>query len=443
MARANALTLIKATGGITGAIADYARSDFTSWVLFDNNSDTTHTFGNLYGTGLSAAQTFGAWGTNTSRTTVANALWTASVTEAAASVTHAGAERAGFINTNTNVGKAALALINAGANTNAVLDSYSPEVFLGLGYYAQTTARTITDGVLGQSSPLFVQGKWNIGAGYSNASSDYTGGSSAAFDRHLSSTTNYANISYSYDPQWKAGLFYGRNSGHTNALSSTNSVSGDVLGLSLEGSIAYRYPISVKAAISTSNLRFDSSRTMALANSGDDAITSTTGTSSSTNNKLSGTSAQIGASMEVYKKDRLSVSPSLGLVYGSSKSDAFTETGTGANLAVGAMSSNATRAVLGVNIGFEASTNLGLNLSLGLEKQLGSNADSVTANFAGSPSSSFSVAGNDSNSVVTNLGLGATLHLTNGFTANLSAEFRSGNDTNQDQRVNVSLNRKF
>ena len=443
LARADALTLIKASGGITGAIADYDGSDFTSWVLFDNNSDTTHTFGNLYGTGLTAAQTFGAWGTNTSRTTVANALWTASVTEAAWSLTNTGAERAGFINTNTNVGKAALALINAGANTNAVLDSYSPEVFLGLGDYAQTTARTITDGVLGQSSPLFVQGKWNIGAGYSNASSDYTGGSSAAFDRHLSSTSNYANISYSYDPQWKAGLFYGHNSGHMNALSSTNSVSGDVLGLSLQGSIAYRYPISVKAAISTSNLRFDSSRTMALANSGDDAITSTTGTSSSTNNKLTGTSAQIGASMEVYNKDRLSVSPTLGLVYGSSKSDAFTETGTGANLAVGAMSSNATRAVVGVKIGFEASTNLGLSLSLGLEKQLGSNADSVTANFVGSPSSSFSVAGNDSNSVVTNLGLGATLHLTNGFTANLSAEFRSGNDHNQDKRVNVSLNRKF
>ena len=443
LARANALTLIKASGGITGAIADYDGSDFTSWVLFDNNSDTTHTFGNLYGTGLSAAQTFGAWGTNTSRTAVANALWTASVTEAAASVTHAGAERAGFINTNTNAGKAALALINAGANTNAVLDSYSPEVFLGLGDYAQTTARTITDGVLGQTSPLFVQGKWNIGAGYSNASSNYTGGSSAAFDRHLSSTTNYANISYSYDSQWKAGLFYGHNSGHTNALSSTNSVSGDVLGLSLEGSIAYRYPISVKAAISTSNLHFDSSRTMALANSGDDAITSTTGTSSSTNNKLSGTSAQIGASMEVYKKDHLSVSPTLGLVYGSSKSDAFTETGSGANLAVGAMNSSATRGVVGLTIGYEATSNLGLSLSLGLEKQLGSNATSVTANFAGAPSSSFNVAGNDSKSVVTNLGLGAALRLNNGFTANLSAEFRSGNDYNQDKRINVSLNRKF
>ena len=443
LARANALTLFKATGGITGAIADYSGSDFTGWVLFDNNSNTAHTYGNLYGTGLSAAQTFGAWGTNTSRTAVANALWTASVTEAAASVTHAGAERAGFINTNTNAGKAALALINAGANTNAVLDSYSPEVFLGLGDYAQTTARTITDGVLGQTSPLLVQGKWSIGAGYSNASSNYTGGSSAAFDRHLSSTTNYANISYSYDPQWKAGLFYGHNSGHTNALSSTNSVSGDVLGLSLEGSIAYRYPISVKAAISTSNLHFDSSRTMALANSGDDAITSTTGTSSSTNNKLSGTSAQIGASMEVYKKDHLSVSPTLGLVYGSSKSDAFTETGSGANLAVGAMNSSATRGVVGLTIGYEATSNLGLSLSLGLEKQLGSNATSVTANFAGAPSSSFNVAGNDSKSVVTNLGLGAALRLNNGFTANLSAEFRSGNDYNQDKRINVSLNRKF
>ena len=443
VARGDALTLVKATGGIAGTFADTVGSGLTGWTLFDNSSDAAHQFGNLYGTGLSAAQTFGAWGTNANRTAVAGALWTTAVTETTNSATTAGANRVGFIDTNSNAGRAALALVNAGANTDALLDSYSPESFLGLTDYAQMTARTLADGALNQTTS-YTLGDWGVGAGYSSVANTFTAGSSSAFDRRLSSNTTYANFSYHLNPRWKAGLFFGHNVGSINSAANSTNLNGNVVGLSLNGSVDWHYPVSLKAAISSSSLRFGSTRTMTTATSGDDQIVSGTGSSSSADTKLTDTSAQVSASMLVYTKGRLSLSPSVGLVYGTSKTDAFTETGTGANLAVAGMSSNSTRGVIGLGVGYEVSAELALSMSLGLEKKLNSDADSVSATFAGARDANFSVVGRDtSGSVISTLGLGISYRLPDGYSANLNAEFRSANPFHNDKRVNLSINRRF
>jgi len=443
VARGDTLTLVKATGGIAGRFADTVGSGLTGWTLFDNSSDAAHQFGNLYGTGLSAAQTFGAWGTNANRTAVAGALWTTAVTETTNSATTAGANRVGFIDTNSNAGRAALALVNAGANTDALLDSYSPESFLGLSDYAQMTARTLADGALNQTTSYTV-GDWGVGAGYTSVANTNIAGSSRAFDRRLSSNTTYANFSYLLNPRWKASLFFGHNVGSINSAANSTNLNGDMVGLSLNGSVDWHYPVSLKAAISSSSLRFGSNRTMTTATSADDQIVSGTGTSSSANNKLTDTSAQVSASMLVYTKGRLSLSPSVGLVYGTSKTDAFTETGTGANLAVAGMSSNSTRGVLGLGLGYEVSAELALSMSLGLEKQLNSNADSVSATFAGARDANFSVVGPDtSGSVISTLGLGVSYRLPEGYSANLNAEFRNASPYHKDKRVNLSINRRF
>ena len=443
VSRGDTLTILKSTGGISGRFADTAGSGLTGWTLYDNSSDAGHLYGNLYGTGLTSGQTFAAWGTNPSRAAVAGALWTAAVTQTADSALTAGANRVGFIDTNTNAGRAALALVNAGAGTDALLDSYSPEAFLGLGDYAQITARTLADGALNQTT-TYTRGDWGIGAGYSNASATYIAGSTHAFDRALSSSTTYANITYNLNRRWKTGFFYGHNSGHSNAPSSTTNIHGGIFGLSLTGLIDGANPISLKAAITSSSLRFDTSRSMAMASSGNDTIVAGTGTSSSSDNKLSDTSIQVSASMLAYTKGRFSVSPAVGLVHGSSKSDAFTETGTGANLAVAGMSSSSTRGVIGLNLGYEASLDLSLSLSLGLERKFSSDTESVTANIAGAPTASFNVAGTDSgNSLISTLGLGVSYRLPNGFSANVNAEFRSDKPYNQDKRVNLSVNRRF
>jgi autotransporter-associated beta strand protein len=443
VARGDTLTLVKATGGIAGRFADTAGSGLTGWTLFDNSSDAAHQFGNLYGTGLSAAQTFGAWGTNANRTAVAGALWTTAVTETTNSATTAGANRVGFIDTNSNAGRAALALVNAGANTDALLDSYSPESFLGLSDYAQMTARTLADGALNQTTSYTV-GDWGVGAGYTSVANTYIAGSSRAFDRRLSSNTTYANFSYLLNPRWKASLFFGHNVGSINSAANSTNLNGNVVGLSLNGSVDWHYPVSLKAAITSSSLRFGSNRTMTTATSGDDQIVSGTGTSSAADTKLTDTSAQVSASMLVYTKGRLSLSPTVGLVYGTSKTDAFTETGTGANLAVAGMSSNSTRGVIGLGVGYEVSAELALSMSLGLEKKLNSDADSVSATFAGARDANFSVVGRDtSGNVTSTLGFGLSYRLPEGYSANLNAEFRNASSFDKDKRVNLSINRRF
>ena len=443
VARGDTLTLVKATGGIAGRFADTVGSGLIGWTLFDNSSDAAHQFGNLYGTGLSAAQTFGVWGTNANRTAVAGALWTTAVTETTNSATTAGANRVGFIDTNSNAGRAALALVNAGANTDALLDSYSPESFLGLSDYAQMTARTLADGALNQTTSYTV-GDWGVGAGYTSVANTYIAGSSRAFDRRLSSNTTYANFSYLLNPRWKASLFFGHNVGSINSAANSTNLNGNVVGLSLNGSVDWHYPVSLKAAITSSSLRFGSNRTMTTATSGDDQIVSGTGTSSAADTKLTDTSAQVSASMLVYTKGRLSLSPTVGLVYGTSKTDAFTETGTGANLAVAGMSSNSTRGVIGLGLGYEVSAELALSMSLGLEKQLNSDADSVSATFAGARDANFSVVRRDtSGNVTSTLGFGLSYRLPEGYSANLNAEFRNASSFDKDKRVNLSINRRF
>ena len=393
--------------------------------------------------GLSAAQTFGVWGTNANRTAVAGALWTTAVTETTNSATTAGANRVGFIDTNSNAGRAALALVNAGANTDALLDSYSPESFLGLSDYAQMTARTLADGALNQTTSYTV-GDWGVGAGYTSVANTYIAGSSRAFDRRLSSNTTYANFSYLLNPRWKASLFFGHNVGSINSAANSTNLNGNVVGLSLNGSVDWHYPVSLKAAITSSSLRFGSNRTMTTATSGDDQIVSGTGTSSAADTKLTDTSAQVSASMLVYTKGRLSLSPTVGLVYGTSKTDAFTETGTGANLAVAGMSSNSTRGVIGLGLGYEVSAELALSMSLGLEKKLNSDADSVSATFAGARDANFSVVGRDtSGNVTSTLGFGLSYRLPEGYSANLNAEFRNASSFDKDKRVNLSINRRF
>ena len=134
----------------------------------------------------------------------------------------------------------------------------------------------------------------------------------------------------------------------------------------------------------------------------------------------------------------------MGLVYGTSKTDAFTETGTGANLAVAGMSSNSTRGVIGLGVGYEVSAELALSMSLGLEKKLNSDADSVSATFAGARDANFSVVGRDtSGNVTSTLGFGLSYRLPEGYSANLNAEFRNASSFDKDKRVNLSINRRF
>jgi hypothetical protein len=318
-----------------------------------------------------------------------------------------------------------VALLTSGANAGAVLNSFSPEPFLGLNDYAVTTIRTATDTALAQSA-LVIKGRWSAGFSYSNASNRYTGGSDSSFNRSLNSSNSVINLEYAFNKSTKMGGFVGFNNGSTRTSSSSIDYDGKVFGLTGFKRLGRQHPIFFKAAVAYATLGFSSSRTDAL------------GTSSTGNNSLNGTIFQLTASMPTYRASKLTVSPLLGILRGSSSSSAFTETGTGANLSVDKASFTSTRALLGVAFDYRATTSLNLGAHLSYEHEFSGSRD-VTARLG---SSSFTVNNDDAGNTLA-LGLNAGYDINNSTRLNLGAELRNNSDYSNDHRYNAGVNVRF
>ncbi|NBX01020.1 hypothetical protein EBR11_00565 [bacterium] len=405
--------------GITGTFASMT-SNFNTFVIFDNNT-AAHKNGTLYGTGLGSTQTFANWFTDPNQKAIATALWSGGLTNANAG---SGTDLVRFTNTNTSAGKAVVGLLTS-SNLSSTLNSYSPEPFLGLNDYALTTVRTVTDATLAQS-PLVVKGRWSAGFNYSNASNDFKGGSSSAFNRHLSSGNSVINVEYAFNKSTKLGGFVGFNTGRTSSSTSNIDYDGKVYGLTGFKKLGRKHPIFMKAAIAYASLNFTSSRTDAL------------GTSTSGKNSLNGTVFQVGASTPLYKTSRLTVSPMVGIIRGTSSASAFTETGAGANLSVDKTSLTSTRAMLGVAMDYRATTRLNLGAQLSYEHEF-SGSRAVSASLG---TSSFTVNNDDVGSTLV-LGLNAGYDVNLKTRLNLGAELRQNSDYSNDQRYNAGVNVRF
>lgn len=412
--------------GITGTFGGMS-SDFTTFLIFDNNA-AAHQNAVIYGTGLTTGQTFANRFTSANQKAIATGLWNGALTNANyvdTTTTLLRTDLVRFTDSNTANGKAVVALLTAGANAGAVLNSFSPEPFLGLNDYAVTTIRTATDAALAQS-PMVIKGRWSAGFSYSNAANRYTGGSDAVFNRSLNSSNSVINLEYAFDKSAKMGGFVGFNNGKTSTSASSIDYDGKVFGLTGFKRLGRQHPIFFKAAVAYASLGFSSHRSDAL------------GSSSTGKNSLNGTIFQVTASMPTYRSSNITVSPLLGIVRGSSSSSAFTETGSGANLSVDKASFTSTRALLGVSFDYRATTSLNLGAQLTYEHEF-SGAREVSAKLG---SSSFTVNNGDAGNTLA-LGLNAGYEITNYTRLNLGAELRHNSDYSNDHRYNAGVNIRF
>ena len=412
--------------GITGTFGGMS-SNFTTFLIYDNNA-AAHQNAVIYGTGLTSNQTFADRFTTANQKAIATGLWNGGLTNAnyvdtTTSVLRTDLVR--FTDSNTANGKAVVALLTSGANAGAVLNSFSPEPFLGLNDYAVTTIRTATDAALAQSA-MVIKGRWSAGFSFSNAANRFTGGSDSSFNRSLNSSNSVINLEYAFNKSTKMGGFVGFNNGSTRTSSSSIDYDGKVFGLTGFKRLGRQHPIFFKAAVAYATLGFSSSRTDAL------------GTSSTGNNSLNGTIFQVTASMPTYRSSKLTVSPLLGILRGSSSSSAFTETGTGANLSVDKASFTSTRALLGVAFDYRATTSLNLGAQLSYEHEFSGSRD-VTARLG---SSSFTVNNDDAGNTLA-LGLNAGYDISNSTRLNLGAELRHNGDYSNDHRYNAGVNVRF
>ena len=426
-ARRDVFSILRTRDGITGTFADITtiasvtgnQSNFTTWMLYDNQV-SAHTSGKLYGTGLLGDQTFAAYATAPSQSSILTSIWNQSVTASASSTN---ANPAGFINSDTLAGKAAVVVLTSD-NLNRDLALMSPEAYLAVSDFGLTVGRDLLGQAL-DSAPLWKEGNWTVGAGYSRSQHDYLGGNDAVSNYRLQSNSTLGSVRYQLAPTWQVGTFFGYTDGQTNGAA-ISKVRGNTFGLIADGSTAVGgRDIGLRAAVSFGGFSYD------MARSG----------SKATDRKLRTVSAELSASTDVYKSEKLSFGPEISLAYGRTRTSAFDEVGGTLPLSVAGGSSESVVTTAGLQLTYQVTTAAVVTVKAGWEHEFADAAD-VGANFSGGTGSGFSASASQSrNTAVGGIDLG--VRLPSAFTLHLTGEVRDNRQFNRNVVLGAAVNRRF
>ena len=426
-ARRDVFSILRTRDGISGTFADITtiasvtgnQSNFTTWMLYDNQV-SAHTSGKLYGTGLLGDQTFAAYATAPSQSSILTSIWNQSVTASASSTN---ANPAGFINSDTSAGKAAVVVLTSD-NLNRDLALMSPEAYLAVSDFGLTVGRDLLGQAL-DSAPLWKEGNWTVGAGYSRSQHDYLGGNDAVSNYRLQSNSTLGSVRYQLAPTWQVGTFFGYTDGQTNGAA-ISKVRGNTFGLIADGSTAVGgRDIGLRAAVSFGGFSYD------MARSG----------SKATDRKLRTVSAELSASTDVYKSEKLSFGPEISLAYGRTRTSAFDEVGGTLPLSVAGGSSESVVTTAGLQLTYQVTTAAVVTVKAGWEHEFADAAD-VGANFSGGAGSGFSASASQSrNTAVGGIDLG--VRLSSAFTLHLTGEVRDNRQFNRNVVLGAAVNRRF
>jgi len=428
-ARRDVFSILRASNGITGtfndittgtAITQVGQSNFTTWMLYDNQV-SAHESGKLYGTGLSGGQSFAAYATAPSQSSLLSSIWNQSVT---ASISSTNSNPAGFINSDTLVGKAAVIVLTSD-NLNRDLALMSPEAYLAVSDFGLTVGRDLLGQALDNVS-LWKEGNWTVAAGYSRSQHDYVGGSDAVSNYRLQANSSTASIRYQLAPTWQVGAFFGYTDGQTNGASASSKVRGSTFGLLADGSksLAGR-DFALRAAVSFGDFTYDMTRNGSKA----------------TDQKMKTVSAELSASTDLYKSEKLSFGPAVGVAYGRAKTASFDEVGGVLPLTIAGGSSESVVTTAGLQLTCELTTAAVVTVKAGWEHEFADAAD-VGANFAGGAGSGFSASASQSrNTAVGGIDLG--LRMPSACTLHLTAEVRDNRQFNRNYVLGVAVNRRF
>jgi hypothetical protein len=428
-ARRDVFSILRASNGITGtfndittgtAITQVGQSNFTTWMLYDNQV-SAHESGKLYGTGLLGNQTFAAYATAPSQSSLLSSIWNQSVT---ASISSTNSNPAGFINSDTLAGKAAVIVLTSD-NLNRDLALMSPEAYLAVSDFGLTVGRDLLGQALDNVS-LWKEGNWIVGAGYSRSQHDYLGGSDAVSNYRLQAYSSLASVRYQLAPTWQVGAFFGYTDGQTNGASASSQVRGSTFGLlaDVSKSLAGR-DFALRAAVSFGDFTYDMTRNGSKA----------------TDQKMKTVSAELSASTDLYKSEKLSFGPAVGVAYGRAKTASFDEVGGVLPLTIAGGSSESVVTTAGLQLTCELTTAAVVTVKAGWEHEFADAAD-VGANFAGGAGSGFSASASQSrNTAVGGIDLG--LRMPSACTLHLTAEVRDNRQFNRNYVLGVAVNRRF
>ena len=428
-ARRDVFSILRASNGITGtfndittgtAITQVGQSNFTTWMLYDNQV-TAHTTGNLYGTGLLGNQTFAAYATAPWQTGILTSIWNQSVTASASSTS---ANPAGFINSDILAGKAAVIVLTSD-DLGRDLALMSPSAYVAIPDFGLTVGRDLLGQALDNAS-LWKEGKWIVGAGYSRSQHDYLGGANAVSHYRLQADSTVASVRYQLAPAWQVGTFFGYTDGQSNGLGGSSKIRGTTFGLLADGveSLAGR-SVAMRAAVSFGDLTYDLSRNGSRA----------------TDQKMSTVAAELSASVDLYKSETLSFGPSIGMNYGLAKISAFDEAGGALPLSVAAGSAESAVTTVGLQLTYDMTSAVVVTLKAGWEHEF-ADAANIGANFSGGSGSGFAASASQSRNTAVG-GLDLVVRLPRAFTLHLTGEVRDNRQFNRNVVLGAAVNRRF
>jgi cytoskeletal protein CcmA (bactofilin family) len=424
--RGDVMTILRAAGGITGSFGDFVNQSYPTWLIYDNSLAAGRTEGRLFGTGLVRGQTFGDY--SAPHVVLLTRIWEASVVESANSA--GGGNPAGFIDSGTGTGFAALTVLSAPTIEDAIA-LLGPGAHLAADDYVQTVMRSLQDADR-NAVAVYGEGAWSLSVGYARADHDYVGAPQSSLDHALSADTAFASLTRRIG-SWSVGGFFGSNSGRTSYSAGSAEFSGVLAGLAASGRVPGRLPLDLRLSAVWADLSMDASRnTSAVSDVG-----------------VTGMGAQVWAELETWKSARWSLSPALGLTYGTSEVDGFTETG-GAALIVDPFDADSLRTFAGLTLRAQATASVELSLTAGYEHELAQDSRRAHGTFVDMPAGGIypdaATAAYDDpvdkeGTVLVTAGLGWRLPAA--MTLRAGVEYRDEGEREDSLRFNVSLGRRF
>ena len=395
----------------SGAFTTLDRSTQTTQVFFNNAT------GRIHGSGLTEAQTFADLTTDTNRKAIATALYADGLTNATVLRASAGgsATAKAFI-ASGEMGAATVAFLGA-ADVDTALDALSPEVYGTSLVMGSRNSLSLARSLAGAQA--FGE-TWNAQLGYDQQQSTSTA-STTSLNGSFDVSTTYALLSRKVGTASVFSVLIAENNGKSRASGFVSEASGQSFGLGFGTEVGLG---RLDVGIVRGELKASGSR--AGQSFSDQKLDATTLSA-----RLSFT--KVGAFV-----------PYVGLSRNIANSDAFAETGTGANLSVAAAKQSDVTAEVGMGYGIKVGENLTVSLNVAYEHALSTDGGNVSARFADATSpTTFTVRTFGAAQDLLRGGLGVNVGLGEGRSAAVSYDYHTGADVKSAHQIKASYSFRF
>ena len=421
---------IKATK--TGGTFDLARTESVlavtaaaysgSFTNLDRGTQATQVFfnnatGRIHGSGLTETQTFADLTVNANRKAIATALYADGLTNAQVikNGTAVLATSKAFIATG-EMGAATVAFLGA-ANVDTALDALSPEPYGTTMLMASRNSLSLARAFVGATA---ANEGWNVQLGYSQEQSTSTA-SLTTLNGSFDVNARYAVLSHQAGADSVFSVLVSDNSGQSSASGFASEASGRSYGLGFGTNIALgRLDVGVVIGELNAN--------------------GTRSGQSFANQKINSTS--LNARLSFTKLGAFT--PYVGISRNIGSSDAFLETGTGANLSVAAAKQSDVTAEIGMGYGIQLGDVVTVSLNIAYEHALSNEGGTLNAGFADAAvPTSFSVQTSGAGQDLLRAGLGFNLALGEGRAVTLGYDYHSGADIKSAHQIKAGYSFRF